>query len=201
MSQDGFRQSVAHIIEAFIKRRQTKFANTHHCTVADVHVHNAKPIWFLVKKFKEQNGIKSRVFKSLTAEQQTEWVKFYDANKDLKVMTNDEHKQFHDGHTFNVKTESWVESPGLRVLMQNAAQAAAQVAGATAQATGQGTVDATAQATVDPTVLPAAQAPAPHHQRKHPESRSTVQSPPPQPPSAPKHGGAVRVKRGAQAKN
>lgn len=107
MSQDGFKTSVQPIIEKFIKRRQTKFANTHNCKVEDVHVHNQIPIWFLVKKFKEQYGIKSRVFKSLTPEQQGNWVAFYDQHKDLKIMTNEEHTAFHTSHSFNVKNESW----------------------------------------------------------------------------------------------
>lgn len=110
MNHDGYKLAVEHIIEKFRKPRQTKFANSRKCTISDVHIHNHKPIWFLVKKFKEQNSIKTRVFKSLTPEQQTIWITFYDQNKDLKIMTNEQHTQFHNSYTFNIKTETWIEN-------------------------------------------------------------------------------------------
>ena len=125
MNQDGYKLAVEQIIEKFRKPRQTKFANSRNCTISDVHIHNHKPIWFLVKKFKEQNSIKTRVFKSLTPEQQTTWVTFYDQNKDLKIMTNEQHTQFHNTYTFNIKTETWTENktscspPSLSTVTRN----------------------------------------------------------------------------------
>lgn len=102
--------SVNSIITNYAKRRLTKFANAHKCNAEDVHVHNNKPIWYLMKKYKEQNAIKSRLFKSLSTEQQAAWIAFYDANKELKIMTTEEHNQFHNTHTFNPKTEQWQET-------------------------------------------------------------------------------------------
>lgn len=109
MSKDGYKIAIEPILEKFRKHRQTKFANSHNCSVTDVHIHNQNPVSFLVKKFKEQNGIKSRVFKSLTPEQQSLWISFYDSNKDLKIMTNEQHTQFHNTHSFNAKTGTWTE--------------------------------------------------------------------------------------------
>ena len=175
MSQDGFKISVQPIIEKFIKRRQTKFANTHNCKVEDVHVHNQIPIWFLVKKFKEQYGIKSRVFKSLTPEQQGNWVAFYDQHKDLKIMTNEEHTAFHTSHSFNVKNESW--SDGSTGGTGHHVHHVTTAAGATSAPSAVTPVNETA--------------PPPSTPPQH-ETSVTPSSPPPVPPV--KRSGPARVK-------
>lgn len=117
---EDFRPSIEHIIKTFLTRRQTKFAKSHNCATSDIHAHNNKPISYLVKKFKSENSIKSHLFKSLSPEQQAAWVAFYDANKDLVIMTNGEHEEFHRTHAFNNTTCSW-EDPSARKTIRRTA--------------------------------------------------------------------------------
>lgn len=105
-----FRESVTSIIDKFKRARQTRFANSNHCDITSIHVHNDKPIAYLVKQFKDSNSIKSRVYKSLTPDQQSAWLSYYDSNKQLRMMTEDQHRQFHDTHKFDVKSGTFIES-------------------------------------------------------------------------------------------
>ena len=104
---DGYKEYVTQIILKFKKSRQTRFANTNNTTVDNVHVHNQIPVWYLVKLFKTKNNIKSRLFKSLSEEQKASWLAFYDQNKQLALMTVENHKNFHENNTFDVKTATW----------------------------------------------------------------------------------------------
>lgn len=107
--KDCFKESVVTIIDKFKRSRQTRFANSNKCDVNSIHVHNDKPIPYLVKQFKDSNSIKSRVYKSLTPDQQSAWLSYYDSNKQLRIMTDEQHRQFHDTHKFDVKTGMFVE--------------------------------------------------------------------------------------------
>lgn len=102
-----FRNFLAPTIEAFKRSRITRFAKSNGVSSEDVHVHNQVPIWFLLKRFKTQNNIKSRLFKSLTDENKQAWLTFYNENKQLVLMTNENHKQFHDSNLFDVKSGTW----------------------------------------------------------------------------------------------
>lgn len=102
-----FRNYLAPTIEAFKRSRITRFAKSNGVSNEDVHVHNQIPIWFLLKRFKTQNNIKSRLFKSLTDENKQAWLTFYNENKQLVLMTNEKHKQFHDSNLFDMKTGTW----------------------------------------------------------------------------------------------
>lgn len=104
---DDFKNHVNPIIIKFKKARQTRFANLNHTNVENIHVHNEVPIWYLVKKFKTQNNIKSRLFKSLSEEQKKCWLTFYDQNKKLVLMTNENHENFHKNNIFDIKTGTW----------------------------------------------------------------------------------------------
>lgn len=104
---DDFKNHVNPLIIKFKKSRQTRFANSNHTNIENVHVHNDVPIWYLVKIFKVQNNIKSRLFKSLSEEQKNSWLSFYDQNKKLVLMTNEKHENFHKNNIFDVKTGTW----------------------------------------------------------------------------------------------
>lgn len=104
---DDFKNHVNPLIIKFKKARQTRFANVNHMNIEDIHVHNEVPIWYLVKKFKSQNNIKSRLFKSLSEEQKNCWLSFYDQNKKLVLMTNEKHENFHKNNMFDVKSGTW----------------------------------------------------------------------------------------------
>lgn len=102
-----FKNSVSSIIEKYKHSRATRFAKSNSVSNDEVYAHNQIPVWFLVKRFKTQNNIKSRLFKSLTDEQKQSWLKFYDENKHLTLMTNEKHKEFHDSNIFDMKTGTW----------------------------------------------------------------------------------------------
>ena len=104
---DDFKNHVNPLIVKFKKARQTRFANLNHMNVEDIHVHNDVPIWYLVKLFKTQNNIKSRLFKSLSDEQKANWLAFYDQNKKLVLMSNEKHEIFHKNNIFDIKTGTW----------------------------------------------------------------------------------------------
>ena len=102
-----FKNSVSSIIDRYKHSRATRFAKSNYVSNDEVYAHNQIPVWFLVKRFKTQNNIKSRLFKSLTDEQKQAWLKFYDENKHLTLMTNEKHKEFHDSNIFDMKTGTW----------------------------------------------------------------------------------------------
>lgn len=102
-----YKEFVEPIISKFKKMRQTRFAKSNNVTVDNIHVHNQIPIWYLVKLFKTNYHIKSRLFKSLSDEQKTNWLSFYDQNKILVLMTTESHDNFHKNNIFDIKTGTW----------------------------------------------------------------------------------------------
>ena len=103
----AFRVHVMPCIEKYKRVRQTKFAKANNISVDSVYAHNQFPIWCLVKLFKSQYNIRSRLFKSLTEEQKSEWLAFYDKNKQIILMSKENHEDFHKNNSFDVKTSSW----------------------------------------------------------------------------------------------
>lgn len=103
----AFRMHVIPCIEKYKRVRQTKFAKANNISVDSVYAHNQFPIWCLVKLFKSQYNIRSRLFKSLTEEQKSEWLAFYDKNKQIILMSKENHEDFHKNNSFDVKTSSW----------------------------------------------------------------------------------------------
>lgn len=104
---DDFKTHIAPIITKFMKSRQTKFAKSKNVSIENIHAHNQLPIWFLIKQFKSQNNIRSRLFRSLTDEQKIIWFDYYDQHKQLVLMTTAEHEQFHKSHIFDIKSGEW----------------------------------------------------------------------------------------------
>lgn len=102
-----YKEYINPIIAKFKKARQTRFAKANNVTIDNIHVHNQIPVWFLVKLFKSQNNIKSRLFKSLSEEQKNNWVMFYNQNKQLMLMTTENHELFHKNNTFDAKNVTW----------------------------------------------------------------------------------------------
>ena len=102
-----FKNFITPSIEKFRKSRITRFCKSNNVSIDDVHVHNQIPVWFLVKRFKSENGIKSRLFKSLSEEQKNSWLNYYEQNKQLVILTNEKHKSFHDANLFDIKTGTW----------------------------------------------------------------------------------------------
>lgn len=103
----AFRIHVMPCIEKYKRVRQTKFAKANNISVESVYAHNQFPIWCLVKLFKAQYNIRSRLFKSLTEEQKSDWLAFYDKNKQIILMSKENHEDFHKNNSFDVKTSSW----------------------------------------------------------------------------------------------
>lgn len=103
----AFRVHVMPCIEKYKRVRQTKFAKANNISVDSVYAHNQFPIWCLVKLFKSQYNIRSRLFKSLTEEQKSDWLAFYDKNKQIILMSKENHEDFHKNNSFDVKTSSW----------------------------------------------------------------------------------------------
>ena len=103
----AFRMHVIPCIEKYKRVRQTKFAKANNISVDSVYAHNQFPIWCLVKLFKSQYNIRSRLFKSLSEEQKSEWLSFYDKNKQIVLMSKENHEDFHKNNSFDVKTSSW----------------------------------------------------------------------------------------------
>ena len=103
----AFRIHVMSCIEKYKRVRQTKFAKANNISVDSVYAHNQFPIWCLVKLFKSQYNIRSRLFKSLTEEQKSDWLAFYDKNKQIILMSKENHEDFHKNNSFDVKTSSW----------------------------------------------------------------------------------------------
>lgn len=103
----AFRMHVISCIEKYKRVRQTKFAKANNISVDSVYAHNQFPIWCLVKLFKSQYNIRSRLFKSLSEEQKSEWLSFYDKNKQIVLMSKENHEDFHKNNSFDVKTSSW----------------------------------------------------------------------------------------------
>ena len=104
---DDFKTHIAPIVTKFMKSRQTKFAKSKNVSIENIHAHNQLPIWFLIKQFKSQNNIRSRLFRSLTDEQKITWFDYYDQHKQLVLMTTAEHEQFHKSHIFDIKSGEW----------------------------------------------------------------------------------------------
>ena len=103
----AFRVHVMPCIEKYKRVRQTKFAKANNISVDSIYAHNQFPIWCLVKLFKSQYNIRSRLFKSLTEEQKSDWLAFYDKNKQIILMSKENHEDFHKNNSFDVKTSSW----------------------------------------------------------------------------------------------
>lgn len=106
----GFREAVNDIVQAFSKNRITRYAHSHNCNKEDLHVHNQIPLNILVKEFRSSNNIRIKKYENLSPEQKDAWVKFYNTNKILMFMTNDEHKTFHETMNFDDKTKQWYSS-------------------------------------------------------------------------------------------
>ena len=82
----SFSESVEPIIQQFTKRRLQRFAKSNNVNPDDVETVNEVSIDQLEKDFKHENGIKTRTFKNLTAEQKQAWNKYYDEHKQLKLV-------------------------------------------------------------------------------------------------------------------
>lgn len=104
----GYTEAVTDIINKFAKSRITRYAKSHNSTPDAVHVHNDIPINILVKQFKAENGIRCRTYKNLSDDMKAKWVQFYDAHKQLKMMTNAEHELFHKSNAYDVKGNMWI---------------------------------------------------------------------------------------------
>lgn len=106
-----FREAIQPIIDRFQRMRQTRFAKSNNINVDQIHIHNRIPIWHLVKMFKHEYQLRSKLFKSLSDDMKHKWVEYYDRNKDLIIMTNDEHRRFHDVNVFDQKANKWRLTP------------------------------------------------------------------------------------------
>ena len=106
----GFREAVNDIVQAFSKNRITRYAHSHNCNKEDLHIHNQIPLNILVKEFRSLNNIRIKKYENLSPEQKDAWIKFYNTNKILMFMTNDEHKTFHETMNFDDKTKQWYSS-------------------------------------------------------------------------------------------
>ena len=98
---EEYRNAVNDIIDKFKRSRITRFTKTKNVSTDDVHVHNDKPIWYLVKIFKKNNNIRTRTYHNLPQNMKDEWIRFYEMNKQLKLMTKAEHTEWHKNNNFD----------------------------------------------------------------------------------------------------
>lgn len=117
---NDYKQAVSDAMNKFKRSRVKRFITKHNCNETDIHIHNEVPIWHLVKSFKSTNNLKTRTFKNLSPELKEAWVHYYDSNKKLLLLTNEEHQTFHNEHTFDVKNNVWIlNSPSEPVHKKN----------------------------------------------------------------------------------
>lgn len=106
---DNYRLAIKPLIISFGRNRITKYAKSHGCNNTNVHVHNQLPVSIIVNDFRTINKIKVKKFDKLSKEQQSDWITYYNNNKILQLMTNEEHDEFHKNNEFDIKTRQWYE--------------------------------------------------------------------------------------------
>lgn len=111
--ESQYKEAISAIISKFNKSRITRFANSHKLTTEQIHTHNNVPVWFLIKKFKTENNIKTRSFKNLTDDQKQLWLQYYDSHKQLQLLSNDEHNNFHNLNIFDAKNGQWINNANI----------------------------------------------------------------------------------------
>ena len=103
----GYTEAVTEIVNKFAKSRVTRFVKSHNLTPEQIHIHNEIPVNVLVKQFKTENSIKCRTYKNLSEDMKQKWLQFYDSHKQLKLMSNEEHNNFHKSNVYDSKTNTW----------------------------------------------------------------------------------------------
>ena len=86
----NFKDATNEIKSQFAKRRISAFAKRNNVSNDEVEVVDDEPIETLEKEFKRSCGIRTRLYKNLTEEQQKAWLLYYNDHKklSLKVKRN-----------------------------------------------------------------------------------------------------------------
>lgn len=90
----NFKDATNEIKSQFAKRRISAFAKRNNVSNDEVEVVDDEPIEALEREFKRSCGIRTRLYKNLTEEQQKAWLLYYNDHKKLslkvKVKQNNE---------------------------------------------------------------------------------------------------------------
>lgn len=105
---EEYKNAVNDVVEKFKRSRIKRFVTKNGCAESDVHLHNERPIWYLVKAFKASNNLKTRTYKNITEGQKESWHQYYIDNMKLVLMTDEQHKEFHNTHEFDAKNNVWI---------------------------------------------------------------------------------------------
>lgn len=81
----NFKDATNEIKSQFAKRRISVFAKRNNVSSDEVEVVDDEPIEILEKEFKRSCGIRTRLYKNLTEEQQKAWLLYYNDHKKLSL--------------------------------------------------------------------------------------------------------------------
>ena len=106
----NFKDATNEIKSQFAKRRISAFAKRNNVNNDEVEVVDDEPIEVLEKEFKRSCGIRTRLYKNLTEEQQKAWLLYYNDHKKLslkvKARQNDEMVSNNDSNDEMILNES-----------------------------------------------------------------------------------------------
>lgn len=85
----SFEEATETIKSNYAKRRVGLFAKKNNVEISDVEVIDEVPVMELEKNFKKNNGIRTRLYKNLSADQQQAWLSYYDDHKQLSLRVKD----------------------------------------------------------------------------------------------------------------
>ena len=77
------------ILNEYLRKRKTRYANSHNVSIESVKVVNTISISDLFSKWKKENNIKTKLFKNLSEEQKNMWIQYFDTNKTLMLISNE----------------------------------------------------------------------------------------------------------------
>lgn len=85
----NFKEATNEIKSRFAKRRISTFAKRNNVNIDEVEVIDDEPIETLEKEFKRSCGIRTRLYKNLTEEQQKAWLSYYNDHKKLSLKVKE----------------------------------------------------------------------------------------------------------------
>lgn len=85
----NFKDATNEIKSHFAKRRISTFAKRNNVSIDEIEVIDDEPIETLEKEFKRSCGIRTRLYKNLTEEQQKAWLSYYNDHKKLSLKVKE----------------------------------------------------------------------------------------------------------------
>ena len=105
----SWHEAVQFSIDRWKKSRMSRFLRKKQIKPEEVHVHNDIPIDILVKNFKRENNIKKRLYIKLLEGEKQSWIDYYEKNRILILMSNEEHEIYHRDNEYNAALNRWVK--------------------------------------------------------------------------------------------